>query len=384
MKTKLAALTVSLFVAIGLSGCYTQFATTSDNSGGYGSSSNSNSGYYNSSSDSGYSYYDSTAAPMVNNYNYNYYGYDYPYSNYNWNYNYFTPSPAWWYSDNLWFGFGWNSGYWDPYSMYGGYGWPYNYYSPYSSYYSPYYYSPFYPYAPIYVYQNGNTESTGRIRNIGSTRNGREGYGGGTSPVPYVQPSAGTSVGSANAGSGASRNVQPSPATRTRTNENPPSNGTVEPRTRTREYAPPPSQYPVPNSQSPAAPQNQPRVREGGSTRGGGGHANDSSNQGRSRSGVSYYRGGNVSSQVRYYWHPQPPQAERVRPVNTEPQRYYYHPQIQEVRHYAAPRYIENAPRMNNQPRFSMPSVRESAPPPPPPPAPARSESSSGNGRTRH
>lgn len=72
MKTRIVFLAISLSVAIGLSSCYTEFATTGND--GYNQDSQ---GYYDSSN---YGYtYDSTNAPIINNYNY----YGYGYSGYN-------------------------------------------------------------------------------------------------------------------------------------------------------------------------------------------------------------------------------------------------------------------------------------------------------------
>lgn len=169
MKTRMILFAISVVVAVGLSSCYTEFATTGDDYYGQGSQ-----GYYYDSSSSGY-VYDSTGAPLVNNYNY--YGYGYP--TYDYYDNWWTPSPWWWHTD-LWFG--WNS--WPYYggpSWYAGFGLG----SPYYGYYSPYNYSPFYPYGSGYAYQTVNP--SGRVRNIGDTRDGRENYGGG-STVPSIQP----------------------------------------------------------------------------------------------------------------------------------------------------------------------------------------------------
>jgi hypothetical protein len=358
MKTRISLLAISLFVVAGLSGCYTEFATTGNDY--YGQDSQGSQGYYYDSSSSGYAY-DSTGAPIINNYNY--YGYDYP--SYGYYDNWWTPSPYWWHSD-LSFNFGWGYNSWYD----GGWGWgsPYSYYGygyGYSPFYSPYYYSPFYPYGNGYAYQTGNP--TGRVRSVGDTRNGRENYGGG-STTPYVQP-VGTSggVGSANATGGASANTNQTP-TRTRTST--PSStgntnsGTVSP-PRTRSGNPQPEQ---PQSQPP---QEQPRPRDNGNSRGGDNQG--SGNQGRSRGGaMSSYRGAPAPHPQRvryYYWRPQ-----RINAPAMQANRSSWRPA---ERGYVQPRAEYAAPRSNEGVRYSAPA-----------PAAARSgggeSRSSGGGRTRH
>lgn len=318
MRTKL----IALAVAVGLSGCYTEFATTGDNYGNYGSPGTNSPGYYDSTY-SGYSY-DTTGATIINNY------YGYPSTYYGWYDNWYTPSP-WWWQSNLWFGFGWNPWYSYPYSFYAGYGWGSSYYG----YNSPYYYNPFYPYGSAYAYQQGYLSPTGRVRNVGDTRYGRDGYGGGTSAAPNAQPGAGTSVGGANANSsGASANTQSAPAARTRTTNAPPSNGTVD---------------------KPQSAPAQPRGRDNGTT-----------TQGRSRGGTSSnYRSG--SSHVRHYLHPMTGQSARSMRVRREQQSLR---PMQDFRGFASP-------RSASAPGYS-PSVRESAPS-----APARAEGSHGGGGGR-
>ncbi len=360
MRTKLFALTITLAIAAGMSGCYTEFATTGDSYGNYGYSGNSQPGYYDSTY-SGYSY-DTTGNTIINNY------YGYPSTYYGWYDNWYTPSPWWWQSD-MWFGFGWNSWYSNPYSFYAGYGWGSSYYN---GLYSPYYYNPFYPYSPFYAYQQGNNSPNGRVRNIGDTRYGREGYGGGGSTVPNAQPGAGTSVGGANAStSGSSANAKPAPPDRTRnTNSTPPSNGTVDqPRTRTGG-----------GSAQPQSAPSQPRSRDNGTTRSGDGSQGNSGTQGRSRGGNNTsYR--SVSPQTRYYWHPMAGRPERITKVRREQQTLR---PVQEVRVFTPSRSAnvrEYSPaRSASAPTYS-PGARASASP-----APARTGSShsSGGGRSRH
>ena len=301
MKTKLAALALSLLVAAGLSGCYTEFATTGDTYGGYGQSGNNNQYYYNDSTNSGYSY-DTTGVSSpysYNNYNsYNYYGS--PYGTDMWYYNnWFTPSSAWWNSDNLWLGFGWNSWGNGPYSMYGGlgFGWYNNFYSPYYSYYSPYYspfgYSPYgyYGYySPYYYYQTAGTQVPARARNFGNTRNGRQEFGGGS--ASYGMSGAGSNVSGGNAGarssvespgavstsrarasSGSATPVNSTTQTGVRSRgSSAPTSGTVnsgsqpqtpqstpQPPTRVRQQNPPPEQRPPSNPQPQQPPENNPQ-----------------------------------------------------------------------------------------------------------------------------
>lgn len=338
MKTRIGLLAISLFVAVGLSSCYTEFATTGNDYYGQGSQ-----GYYYDSSSSGY-VYDSTGAPIANNYNY--YGYGYP--SYDYYDNWWTPSPWWWRSD-LSFNFGWGYNPWYD----GGWGWgnPYSYYGyGYSPFYSPYYYSPFYPYGNGYAYQPVNP--TGRVRNIGDTRNGRDSYGGGSTGT-YVQPvGTSTGVGGANATGGASANTgQTSTRTRTSTPSSTgnTSSGTVnQPRTRSGDQQP--------QSQPP---QQQPRTRDNG----GGGGSNQGN--GRSRGGsMSSYRNTPSPQRVRYYWRPQQVNRPTANRSSWTPAT---------NRGYAQPR-TENAPSRSTQ------AVRSSAP------APSRSGGGSGSsgGRTRH
>ncbi len=324
MKTRLAVLAVSLLVVSGLSGCYTEFATTSGNYGDYGSSYNS-SATAQDSSQYGYSptYYDSTGALAVNpNYGYNDYGYGsygmggygygnawppygYGYGYYGspymyqplWTYSMFSPSAAWWPMDTWYLGFGLNTWYGGPFSYGGLAGWgnyP-SYYYPYmAGYYpnSPYYnvYSPYSPYSlyPWYTpYMSGTP--TPRVRNSGDTRYGRAGYGGDVIPPNALTGQANT--GTANASTGVSGNVREGTVTRTRvgstgepaatgvrgtssaprTRERAPvymptqQNATPNPQHRVRERAP--SYTPLPQrnpSQAPSSPQSNPqqRVRE--------------------------------------------------------------------------------------------------------------------------
>ncbi len=323
MKTRIAALAVSFLVALGLSGCYTEFATTGGNYGDYGSSYNSSS----SSSDSsqyGYSptYYDSTGVPAVNpDYQSNDYGYGtygmggygygsawppYGYGYYGspfmnpplWSYSMFSPSLAWWPMDSWYLGFGMSSVYGGPFSYAGLAGWgnyP-SYYYPYlGGYYpnNPYYnvYSPYSPYSlnPWYTPYT-YASPTPRVRSNGDTRYGRSGYSeGGVVPQQGVGQA---NTGTANASSGTSGNLRENPTARTRvgsstgtptatgasnTNSVPDTRGrapsymptqqnsTPNPQHRVRERAP--SYTPAPQrnpSQTPNSPQSnpQPRVRE--------------------------------------------------------------------------------------------------------------------------
>jgi hypothetical protein len=264
MKTKFFALAISLLAALGLSSCYTEFATTG-NDNGYGYP-NYSSGYYDSSY-AGNSY-DTTGAPIINNY----YGYGYPWYDYD---NCYTPNPWWWQSD-LYFGFGWGLNSW--YS--GGFGWgsPFYAYNGYGfgPYYSPYNYSPFYPYGSgYYGYQTGVFNPRGRVRTIGDTRDGRESYGGGSTPVPYT-PSAGSvgGTGSAGAGSAGSASRQPASTERTR------STGTNS------------------QPQSQPATQDQPRVRDTGPSRNG--DSGNSNSGARPRGGAAYSRRVSGSHRVMY------------------------------------------------------------------------------------
>ncbi len=320
MKTRLAALTVSFLVALGLSGCYTEFATTSGNYGGYGSSYSSGSaGADTSQYGYGPTYYDSTGSPAVNpNYQSNDYGYGtygmggygygnawpaYGYGYYGspymnnplWSYSMFYPSAAWWPMDSWYLGFGMSSWYGGPFSYGGlaGWGnWP-SYYYPYlGGYYpnNPYYnvYSPYSPYSlnPWYTPYT-NAQPNPRVRTSGDTRFGRTSYGGGD----VIPPAAigGANTGTANASTGAAGSVGTTygPRERLGGSGTPASTGTVNttnaprvrgqapvytptqqnstpnPQHRVREriptYAPPQQVSPTPNS-----PQSnpQPRVRE--------------------------------------------------------------------------------------------------------------------------
>ncbi len=305
MKTKLAALALSFLVATGLTGCYTEFATTGDTNGGYGQSGNYNQYYYNDSTNAAYSY-DTTGVSTpytYNNYN-NYNGYNgyyggSPYGYDSWYYNnYFTPSPAWWNSDNLWLGFGWNSMGYSPFSLYGGlgFGWYNNYYSPFYSYYSPYGYSPYgyygnygyYP--PLYYYQSSGTNVPARARNFGATRNGRDEFGGAAGAGVYggasslsggsngarasvesqgnnSAPRARASSGSASPSSSTTQTgvrsrgtSTPSSGTSTSGTREQAPQSTPQPRQRVRqENPPPPQQNPPSNVQPQRPPQNNPQ-----------------------------------------------------------------------------------------------------------------------------
>ncbi len=279
MKTKLAVSALALVVSLSVAGCYTEFATTGGNYGGYGSSYGS--GYY-TSADSGYAY-DTTSAPVVNNYISNYYGTDYSYPYYGgslYYQNMFVPDMGWWNTDSWMFGIG-IGGWYGSYPYYGGYAyggysmWPYG-YSPYYNYYSPYsyygspLYSSYYPYYTPwwpYSYYSNSSGLSARTRNSGDTRYGREGYGGGG--VAPQQAVGTTETGRAYGTTGGASSGQATPSVRTRAGDtgNP---GTVgagnavdQSRVRVRgsESSAPPQQssYPTPNSQ-PSNP--QPRVRE--------------------------------------------------------------------------------------------------------------------------
>jgi len=359
MKTRILVLIFSLSAVISLSGCYTEFASTRDDYGSSGYSPN----YYDSSN-SGYAY-DTTGAPIINNYNYYGYGYGYPYD-YGMYDNFYTPSSWWWQSD-LWLGFGWGLNSW--YTGY--YGSPYGY----GGYYGyPHYHSPFYPYGPTYVYQNGGSP-TGRVRTIGNTREGRESYGGGSAPVPYVPSTSGGSVyGGATTRGGTSTSVQPSAGTRTRTTSttngsSPQSTGNAQPAQQPRVRSGDNSSAPSTNSQPQSAPQQpQPRVRDtgsSGSSSGGNNNQGSSNNNGgRSRrNGNMSYRMQGRPAQVRYFRAQPPNRSVQAVPARGVEQRYYQP---------AASRPVYSQPRVESAPRSS--SVRESAP--------ARS-GSSGGGRSR-
>ncbi len=335
MKRRIGLLAASLFVTIGLSSCYTEFATTGSDYYNQGSQGYA---YYDSSS-SGYAY-DSTGAPIINNYNY--YGYGYPYYDYydNW----WTPSPWWWHTD-LWLGWGWDSWAYAGPSWYGG--WPYR--GGYD------YYSPFYPYGTGYGYRAGNPRV--RPSNIGDTRNGRENYGGG-SAVQYVQPvGSSAGVGSANAtgGRSASANRTQPPTTRARTSTpsstGSPSGGAVDqPRTRT------------PNSQPQSQPatQGQPRSRDNGSS---GSNNSSGSSRGSTNS--------NGNSQPR----PRGMSASSHRVMSPSGQSRAY---VRSFRYQSAPAQPSRGysqARAASSPRSV--SVAHSAPPP------ARSGGSNGGGRGR-
>jgi len=364
MKTKFFVLAVSMLTALSLSSCYTEFATTG-NENGY--SYQGNSPEYYDSTYSGNSY-DTMGTPMINNY-YNYYGYSYPWYDYN---NWYTPSPWWWQSD-LWLNFGWGLNPW--YGVGFGWGWPY--YSGalygYSSYYSPYFgYSPFYPYGLGYYHQNGAVNPAGRVRTIGDTRDGRESYGGGSTPVPYT-PSTGNvsgtgSTGTAGAGVAASR--EPAPAERTRSsNVNATSSSTnTQPATRTRDNGASTQQQPssTPQPQSQPAPE-QPRVRDSGPSRGDDSGNNSSGNQPRGRSGTAYSR--NTSGSHRVMWGSR--QSYRVMRATQRIEMQYAQPS-------RAP--MLQMSRVQNAPRWSTPSMSSFRETSPAASAPARS---SGGGRAR-
>ena len=285
MRTKIFVSAISLLAALGLSSCYTEFAATG-NDEGYGYPSYS-SGYYDSSyAGNGY---DTTGAPIINNYNY--YGYGYPsYYDDNW----YTPSPWWWQND-LWFGFG--GGYNSWYT--GGFGWGTPYYA-YNGYalgpYSRYGYSPFYPYGSgYYGYQTGGVNPTGRVRTIGDTRDGRESYGGGSTPIPWTSGAGAVSgTGNAGAGSAGSASRQPASTERTRStgaNVSPSSGVTQQPSNRTRDGG---SSQQQPNSNTNSRPQSQPRVRDMGPSRSG---DSGNSNSGARPRGAAY--SGSISSSHR-------------------------------------------------------------------------------------
>ncbi len=286
MKSKFFVLAVSLLTALGLSSCYTEFATTGDDNG-YVYPNNS-SAYYDSTYAGGS--YDTTGAPIINNYygysSSGYDGYGYPWYDYD---NCYTPSPWWWQSD-LWLGFGsgWNSWYYgglgwgSPYYAYGGYGL--------GPYYSAYGYSPFYPYGGGYYGRGyGYLNPIGRPRTSGDTREGRESYGGGSTPVPY-SPSAGSVGGTRTAGanSGASANGQSGSTEGARTRGN--GSAQQQPGSNT-------------NSQPQSQPgtQDQPRVRDAGPSGGGNGNNNNSGGRPRGRSSAAYSRSISGSHRVMLY-----------------------------------------------------------------------------------
>jgi hypothetical protein len=363
MKTKFFVMSIALISAVGLSSCYTEFATTQDNGYGYQSYSPD---YYYDSTYAGESY-DSSGAPIINNY-YNYYGYGNPYDSW-WYDNWYTPSP-WWWSSGLWLSFDWGLTPW-----YGGFGWPYYYYRTgfygFSPYYSPYYYSPFYPYGPGYVYSPVLVNPTGRARTIGDTRYGRDSYGGGSEPVLYT-PSAGsvTGTGSAGAGSAASASRQPASTERTRsTNASPSSSSTTtqQPRERTRtgETVPQPPQQataPAPSSRPESQPSSPPpRVRSTGSSRSGDSGSGSDNSGSRSRGHGAY--SGNYSSPHRAAsWGGRFP----YRVMRVEPRREMQYTQpVREPRFYEQPR-VESRQEFTPSFRPWTPAVsvlRSEAPP---------------------
>ena len=212
MKTKFFVLAVSILTALGLSSCYTEFATTGEDNGyGYPTYSPNSSSDYNDSTYAGGSY-DTTEAPEISN-TYDYYGCNYPWYDYN---NVYTPSPWWWQNDS-WFDFGWGLNSWYG----GGFGWgsPYYAYNPYGfgSYYSPYY-NGYYPYGHGFYHERGNVGGRPRPSSVGDTREGRQNYGGGSMTRPFA-PSAGSVTGTGNAasaGTGASASREPASAQRAR------------------------------------------------------------------------------------------------------------------------------------------------------------------------
>lgn len=266
-------------LAMGLAGCYTQFATTQGeymNNGGSSYGSYDTSGY-------GYNYgYDSSSTGVTNNYYY--YGNQWPGSTFGLSFNYYTPGAWWWNSDWAWM-YGWSSWYpswyYDPFAYY---------YYPYAGpayvygggYYSPYYYYPYYYY---YWYGSSNV-APGRVRDFGDTR-GRDNGGYGTRQVvPTSQPGAYSNAGVGASSSSANTQKSPGSSDRTRVGSTPSQSSAPTPssqpreRTRVNSTPPPPVQSPqqVPESAPP------PRVRDSGSTR-------DGSGDGRVRKfvGSNYY-----------------------------------------------------------------------------------------------